>query len=163
MKLFLIRHTEAIDYETESVRTDESRFITPNGRRISLAVFKALKDDLADLEKIFTSPLIRAVQTAEILASSLKYKNDVEIANELRPDSEYDKVVKLVKRNSIFKSIALVGHEPMLGKVVGEITNKETLPFDFKKNGVCYIDYDTESGKGQLKWYLDPKSLEKIS
>lgn len=163
MKLFVIRHTEAIDYETESVRTDESRFITPNGRRISLSVFKTLRDDLSDLEKIFTSPLIRAVQTAEILASSLKYKNDVEISNELKPNSEFDKVIKLIKRNSIFKSIALVGHEPMLGRLVAEITNKETLPFEFKKNGVCYIDYDAESGQGQLKWYFDPKLLEKIA
>jgi len=163
MKLFLIRHTEAIDYETESVRTDESRFITPNGRRISLSVFKTLRDDLSDLEKIFTSPLIRAVQTAEILASSLKYKNDVEIANELSPNSDHDKLIKLIRRNAIFKSIALVGHEPMLGKLALEITKIETLPFEFKKNGVCYIDYNTETGQGQLKWYFDPKSLEKIS
>jgi phosphohistidine phosphatase len=68
MKLFLVRHTEAIDYETESVRTDDIRFITPKGRKISTTVFKALKDDFADLDKIFTSPLVRAVQTAEILA-----------------------------------------------------------------------------------------------
>lgn len=163
MKLFLIRHTEAIDYETESVRTDESRFITPNGRRVALSVFKVLKDDLSSLEKIFTSPLIRAVQTAEILAALLKYKNDVELANELRPDSEQDKVIKLIKRNSVFKSIALVGHEPMLGKLVIEITKRENLPFSIKKNGVCYIDYDTESDKGELKWYFDPKSLEKVS
>ena len=162
MKLYLIRHTEAIDYETESVRSDEYRFITPKGRRISINVFKMLKDEMLDLEKIFTSPLTRAVQTAEILAITVKYKNDVEIANELAMSSSPEKVLQLLKRNSIFKSIALVGHEPMMSMIVRNFTDRDDAEFSFKKSGVCYIDMDLDKGKGKYEWYLNPKTNEYI-
>jgi phosphohistidine phosphatase len=160
MKLYLIRHTEAIDYETESVRSDEHRFITPKGRRIAINVFKMLKDEMLDLEKIFTSPLVRSVQTAEILAITVKYKNDVEIANELAMSTSPEKVIQLLKRNSIFKSIALVGHEPMLSTIVRNFTDKKDPEFTFKKAGVCYINMDIDKGTGKYEWYLNPKTTE---
>lgn len=162
MKLYLIRHTEAIDYETESVRSDEYRFITPKGRRIAINVFKMLKDEMLDLEKIFTSPLIRSVQTAELMAVTVKYKNDVEIANELTLASSPEKVLQLLRRNSIFKSIALVGHEPMMSTVVRTFTDRTDPEFSFKKAGVCYIDMDLEKGKGKFEWYLNPKTNEYV-
>ena len=159
MKLFLIRHTEAIDYETESVRNDENRYITPKGRKISTTVFKALKEELAELDKIFTSPLIRAVQTAEVLAVILKYKNDVEIANELLLPTPSSKVSQLLKRNSIFKSIALVGHEPMMSSLVSAFSERKTYEVPFKKSGVCYIDFDVDKETGKFVWYFDPKTM----
>jgi len=162
MKLYLIRHTEAIDYETESVRSDEYRFITPKGRRIAINVFKMLKDEMIDLEKIFTSPLIRSVQTAELLAVTVKYKNDVEIANELTLSSTPDKILHLLKRNSIFKSIALVGHEPMMSNLVRIFSDRTDTEFSFKKAGVCYINMDLDKGKGKFEWYLNPKTTEFI-
>jgi len=160
MKLYLIRHTEAIDYETESVRSDEYRFITPKGRRIAINAFKLLKDEMIDLEKIFTSPLTRSVQTAEILALTVKYKNDVEIANELTMASTSEKILQLLRRNSIFKSIALVGHEPMMSTIVRNFTDKKDPEFAFKKAGVCYINMDLEKGTGKYEWYLNPKTCE---
>lgn len=162
MKLYLIRHTEAIDYETESVRSDEYRFITPKGRRIAINVFKMLKDEMIDLEKIFTSPLIRSVQTAELLAVTVKYKNDVEIANELTLSSSPEKILQLLKRNSIFKSIALVGHEPMMSTIVRTLSDRTDPEFSFKKAGVCFINMDLDKGKGKFEWYLNPKTSEFI-
>jgi phosphohistidine phosphatase len=159
MKLFLIRHTEAIDYETESVRNDENRYITPKGRKISTTVFKALKEELAELDKVFTSPLVRSVQTAEILAVILKYKNDVEIANELTLPTPLSKVLQLLKRNSIFKSIALVGHEPMMSELVSSFSDRKTYTVPFKKSGVCYIDFNVDKETGKFEWYFDPKTM----
>ncbi|MCX6165430.1 MAG: phosphohistidine phosphatase SixA [Ignavibacteriae bacterium] len=160
MKLYLIRHTEAIDYETESVRSDEHRFITPKGRRIAINVFKMLKDEMLDLEKIFTSPIVRSVQTAEILAITVKYKNDVEIANELTLASSPEKVLQLLRRNSIFKSIALVGHEPMMSTIVRNFTDKKDPEFALKKASVCFINMDLDKGTGKFEWYLNPKTSE---
>jgi len=162
MKIYLVRHTEAIDYETESVRSDDLRFITPKGRKVAASIFKALKEELNDLEKIFTSPLIRAVQTAEIMALTLKYKNDVEIANELNISSTGNKVIQLLKRNSVFKSIALVGHEPMISGLVHELSDNQDPAFTFKKAGVCCIEIDPEMGKGRFEWYYNPKTMVKV-
>jgi phosphohistidine phosphatase len=158
MKLFLIRHAEAIDYETESVRNDDLRYITPKGRKISVTVFRALKEYFLELDKVFTSPLTRSVQTAEILAVSLKYKHDVEIANELLLGSPASKVAQLLKRNTVFNTIALVGHDPMMSELVTALSDRKELNFEFRKSGVCFIDYDADKGEGKFQWFYNPKT-----
>lgn len=160
MKLFLIRHAEAIDYETESVRSDDLRFITPKGRKTSSTVFKSLKDFFVDLDKVFTSPLTRSVQTAEVLASTLKYKHDVEIANELLLNGTASKIMQLLKRNTVFNSIALVGHEPLMSLLVEGLSDKKELNFHFRKSGVCFIDYDAVKETGKFEWYYDYKTSQ---
>ncbi|MCX7832862.1 MAG: phosphohistidine phosphatase SixA [Ignavibacteria bacterium] len=162
MKILLIRHAEAIDYETETVRNDEWRFITPKGRKTSLSVFKKLKDEFFTLEKIYSSPHIRSVQTAEILATYLKFKFDVEVVNELSPDSPVEKVVDLIKRNSIFQTVALVGHDPMMSNLVNVLSGGKVTDLQMKKSGVACIEYDVKAQKGEFQWYLNPKTLEKV-
>jgi len=162
MKLFLIRHGEAIDFETQSVKTDEYRFITPKGRKASRDVFRKIKEHFYGLEIIFTSPLTRAVQTAEILANILKFENDVEIANELDFETTPGKMLDLIKRNSSLESIALVGHEPVMGLFVSSFTDRNVLNFSFKKSGVALINFDVKKGTGEFAWYFDPKSREYI-
>jgi len=162
MKIFLIRHGEAIDYETNSVKTDEFRFLTPKGRMITRKVAKHLKDELTACDKIFTSPLTRAVQTSEVIATSIKFKNDVEIANELRIGSSISQVIELIRTNLGLSSIALVGHEPMMGMLVGSLSDKKDF-YNFKKSGVCLIDFDIKKENGAYKWFLNPKTLEEIN
>jgi phosphohistidine phosphatase len=157
MKIFLVRHGEAIDYETESVKNDVNRFITPKGRKVSRNVFKKLRSEFYGLEVIFTSPLTRALQTAEILANSVKFENDVEIANELITPGSVENVTQLIKRNSLYGSLALVGHEPMMGMLVQALSDGKENLFLFKKSGVCCIDFDTKKQTGKFLWYYDPK------
>lgn len=160
MKLYLIRHAEAIDYETETVTTDEYRFITPNGRQVTRKAAKFLKDELADLDKIFTSPLIRAVQTAEIFAVRLKFKGDVEPVNELKNEATISSLQNLIKKNSNLNSIALVGHDPKMSILAKAFSDKEELNFEFKKSGVCLIGFDLKNESGKFIWFLNPKTLE---
>lgn len=157
MKLFLIRHAEAIDYETETVKSDDYRFITPKGRKTSLTVFKKLKDEFLELDKIFSSPLIRSVQTAEILASTLKFRFDVEVNNELHISSSHTEVPAFLKRNSIFSSVAIVGHNPMMELLLKEFAGK-LIPF--AKSGVACVDFDLSKLTGKFLWYMNPKTLE---
>ncbi|HEY5534338.1 MAG TPA: phosphohistidine phosphatase SixA [Ignavibacteria bacterium] len=157
MKIFLVRHGEAIDYETESVKNDANRFITPKGRKVSRNVFKKLRSEFSGLEVIFTSPLTRALQTAEILANSVKFENDVEIANELITPGSVENVTQLIKRNSRYGSLAIVGHEPMMSMLVQALSDRKENLFSFKKSGVCCIDLDTKEQTGKFLWYYDPK------
>ena len=162
MKIYLIRHGEAIDHETSSVKSDEYRFLTIKGRMTTRKVAKHLKEELEATDKIFTSPLTRAVQTSEIIATSIKYKNDVEVANELRIGSSISQVVDLIKVNANLDSIVLVGHEPMMGMLVNALSNKKDF-YNFKKSGVCLIDFDVKKEQGTYKWFLSPKTLEHIN
>ncbi len=160
MKVFLIRHAEAIDYETETVRNDEYRYITPKGRKTSISVFRKIKDEFLTLEKIYSTPLIRGVQTAEILATSLKFKFDVEVVNELLFGSPATGVADLIKRNAIFESIAFVGHNPMMSELVKLLSDRKDDQFEFRKSGVCCIEYNVSSVQGKFQWYINPKTLE---
>lgn len=161
MKIYLIRHGEAIDHETNSVKTDEYRFLTVKGRMTTRKVAKNLKEELSLADKIFTSPLTRAVQTAEIIATTIKFKNDVEIANELKIGSPMSKIIELITEHSTMNAIVLVGHEPMMGMLVHTLSDKKDF-YNFKKSGVCLIDFDVKKEHGTYKWFLNPKTLEHI-
>jgi len=160
MKIFFIRHAEAIEYETPTVTSDEYRFITPDGRKVSKEIVKHLKEKFLGLEKIFTSSLIRAVQTAEIFADELNFEGEVELVDELKNEATTSSLQQLIKENSELNSIALVGHEPKMSLLLKIYTGLTELDFDFKKSGVCLVDFDVESGEGKLEWYFNPKTKE---
>jgi len=160
MNIFLIRHAEAIDYQTETVRSDEYRFLTPKGRLTSLKVSKQLKNEFIGLEKIFTSPLIRAVQTAEILASVIKFDKDVEAVKELAFGVSASRMISLIERNAGYNAIALVGHEPMMSMLFDSLTSSP-FPDKFRKSGVCLVNYNVKNKSGKPVWYFNPKTLKK--
>lgn len=159
MKIFLIRHAEAIDYETDTVKEDDLRFITAYGRNATRKVAKKLKEELKDLDKIFTSPLTRSVQTAEILAVRLKFKNEVELVNELRNDYSAASLQVLIDKNSALNSIALVGHEPKMSLLVRSFSEKKDFS-EFGKSSVCLIEFDVKAQSGKFIWYFNSKTME---
>lgn len=161
MKIFFIRHAEAIEYETSTVTLDEYRFITPNGRKVTKEIVKHLKEKFLGLEKIFTSPLTRAVQTAEIFADELNFEGEVELVDELKNEAATSTFQQLIKDTAeLNDSIALVGHEPKMSFLLKLYTGLTELNFDFKKSGVCLVEFDIKSGAGTLKWYFNPETME---
>ena len=162
MNIFLIRHAEAIDHETDTVRDDEYRFITSNGRNVTRKVAKFLAEELYDLDIIFTSPLIRAVQTAEIFADELEFKKEVVLVNELKNEISTESLRQLLQNNLNLTSVALVGHEPKMSMLVKNFSDKTNFN-EFRKSSVCLIDYNPESGVGKFNWYFDSKKMEFVS
>ena len=159
MKIYLIRHAEAIEYETETVTNDEYRYITGIGRKITRKTAKHLRSELNELDKIFTSPLIRAVQTAEIFAAELKFKYEVALARELKNESSIVSLQELLDRNADLNSVALVGHEPKMSLIVKCFSNKKNLP-EFGKSSVCLIEKNVHTDEGTFRWYFDSDKME---
>ena len=83
MKLYLVRHAEAI--ERSATTPDASRYLTTKGRLSFRKIARRARKAGAVPDVIFTSPLLRSVQTAEILAERLKHKGDVVVARETLP------------------------------------------------------------------------------
>ena len=113
---------------------------------------------------MFTSPLIRCKQTAEIVLKYVKSKNNIEELNELRPEGNklelYNKLSKL-KQDSL---TLLVGHEPYLSELIGEAIGGASR-IDLKKGGLARIRTISLQPKiqGDLRWLLTPKHMKKIS
>ncbi|MBL8006763.1 MAG: histidine phosphatase family protein [Ignavibacteria bacterium] len=160
MKIFLIRHAEAADIYSDRVLPDEYRFITPGGRKSAIKCAEKLKEHFSRTEIIYTSPLVRAVQTAEIFAVRLKFKGQVIAAEELLNESPVSSFQNLMNAADISGSAAFVGHEPKMSYLVKYLTGRRSLNFEFGKCGVCLIEYNNLKDTGEFKWYYNPKIRE---
>jgi phosphohistidine phosphatase len=148
MKIYLLRHGKA-DWPNWD-KSDDERPLTPDGREQVAAVAKLLAR-LEIAPSIFTSPLPRASQTAEIAGKYLRQK--VQVDSLLRPGFDAGKLRKLLKDFS-GNSLMIVGHEPDFTRTIFQLTGGETkLP----KAGVALIELDTTSMKGELRWLVPPK------
>ena len=137
-RLYLLRHAEAAD----SV-PDETRPLTPEGIRDMKAGAKALAQAAPDVQRILTSPLLRARQTAEIAGKALGLKP--ELWESLRPG----------RKPVLPKEIALlVGHAPGLDQVAQELTGARIA---LRKGGACCLEGDL------LDWLLTPRQLRLLA
>ena len=152
MKLYLVRHAAAIARGAQVV--DEHRYLIPRGRESFRLTAKkmARKGNMPDA--IITSPLVRAVQTAEILAEALAFKGKLVVSQELAPGFDPAKLNRILASFKGTRKLALVGHEPDLGEVAGTLL-KLTRPLPFKKGMVvCLKIPPTKRTRASLKWIL---------
>jgi len=119
MIIHLIRHGEAIERSQEII--EEHRFLTCRGRKRFRKVASSLKKTGVKPDLILTSPLVRAVQTAEILAQALKQRGDLLVSTLLAPGFQPGELDELLSRYPKAREIALVGHEPDLGALAGNL------------------------------------------
>jgi len=110
MQLFIIRHGIAID-EGPGL-SDEDRYLTAEGRHRTAKVGKLLRDQVGGLDLILTSPLVRAVQTADIVARELEC-DDVRVCTALAPGGSLSRVDAAIEDAFDVERLALVGHEPL--------------------------------------------------
>ena len=148
MKLYLLRHGKA-DWPNWN-QPDDERPLTEEGRKEVATVAKLLSR-MGIIPVILTSPLPRASQTAEIAGKHLHAKVQVEPL--LRPGFDLERLGKLL-RNFPGDSLMVVGHEPDFTRTIRQITGGNTK---MPKAGVAFIELETGSLKGVLRWLLPPK------
>ena len=115
MDVFLIRHAEAID-ETLELR-DPMRHLTAAGRTQATSLGDRLRWHDCTPTHIWTSPLVRAVQTAELVAAGLAAGVPVEVIPALAPGESARSVIHAVQAVDPTSAIVLVGHEPGLSGI----------------------------------------------
>ena len=116
MKIHFIRHSEAIDHSVDG--PDAHRYLTCRGRTRFRRVAASLKKMGIDPDIIITSPLIRAVQTADILAELLRFSGELSITPALAPGFNLSNLKDLLLSHNDAGEIVMVGHEPDLGNLV---------------------------------------------
>jgi phosphohistidine phosphatase len=160
-ELYLVRHAVAAE-RGDSWPDDDQRPLTTRGVHRFKDSLPALKSLDASIDEIFSSPLIRAKQTADLLAAAVGsgVKTLDALAPGHSPSVVMGQLAKAAKRNRI----ALVGHEPGLGELAAHLIGA-SHPLTFKKGGVCRIDLGTLSPKqtGSLVWLATPKMLRGLA
>jgi phosphohistidine phosphatase len=153
MQLYFLRHGEA-DWPGWT-KPDDERPLTDFGKKEVRQVARFLNRLKVKLDLVVTSPLPRALQTAEIVAEQLKTKLRQDEA--LEPGFGISELRTVLKRHSS-KVLMLVGHEPDFSSVISALTGGF---LKISKAGVALVDIDPETEKGRLLWLFPPKFARK--
>lgn len=164
IELYLVRHAIAAEHGPKWP-DDRLRPLTPMGqKRFKDAVRGLVAVDVA-IDLVITSPLVRARETAMLLADGLKPKPSVQELDALAPGGKPTAIIEAVARHAKrHRRIALVGHEPDLGELAARLLGARGL-VEFKKGAVCAIDVDsaTPGGPGTLRWLFPPRALRALA
>lgn len=115
MILHLLRHAEAED--THGKMTDAERKLTTHGHESAGVLAAKLKKKLSGISAIFSSPMPRARQTAEIFADHLGKADLVEIKEWLATGTDAHQILKNLKNHIKQDELMLVGHEPWISEL----------------------------------------------
>ena len=160
--LYLVRHGIAAA-RGPSWPDDTKRPLTPKGTTRVRQIARGLQRLDVDIDVVLTSPLVRAKQTAELLADGLKPSPTLHVTSALSPGVGPAALVEALQSYRKARGVALVGHEPDLGEFAAWLTGAEA-PLPFKKGGICRIDIPSAHGhgSGQIVWFATPRMLRAL-
>lgn len=141
--MFLIRHAEAVD-ETIELR-DPHRHLTPHGRSQARALGERLRWHDCGPTHLYASPLVRALQTAELVCNAIGGDAGVEVMPQLAPDGSARDVVAKIRALPDDAEVMLVGHEPSMSAIAGLLANQPDFPALAKAEAVRIDD-------GSVRW-----------
>lgn len=157
MRILLIRHAvaEERDVWEKTGASDEKRPLTPDGAKKMKKAAKGLMVLVPEIAAIASSPLVRAWQTASIVADQY-YGRSPEQLLALAPNGHREDVLTWINQ---FEggTVALVGHEPDLGELVGWLIGRRPESnIGFKKGGAAMVEFGTQrdAGTASLRWMM---------
>jgi len=190
MRLYFVRHGQAVEPQdwdgAEAARplTTEGAaqmrlaaqgiaiLIDANGRGSTLAASERITH-------IFSSPYVRARQTADLVAEALGLPTvSVEERTELASGCDFTQMTPLIVGNPEAAGLIFVGHEPDLSAIIGVLISPDThavAHVEMKKGACCRVDLSsphvqrganaahTLAGRGALVWLLTAKQLARLA
>jgi phosphohistidine phosphatase len=166
MQLLVIRHAIAEDREefAQSGETDDDRPLTVFGKRRMRRNSRGLRRIAPRIDVLAASPLVRADQTARIVAEEYRLE-EVDTVEALRPTGKLRGFLQWLAKQSDDAVVAIVGHDPHLAKLITWLltgVENETIPL--KKGGAALIEFDGKpaAGQGVLQWMLTPSQLRAL-
>jgi phosphohistidine phosphatase len=160
MEILVIRHGQAVD--DAPGLGDAGRWLTGRGRKVTRRVARWLtKSKARRPAAIWTSPLVRSVQTAEIIAEAAELTDDVSVVAELSPSRDTAELLRLLSSHQGAEPLALVGHEPSLSTLVTSLLGDVGWT-GLKKSGVVAMSWDGR-GPGVLRFILDLKAMKPVN
>ncbi|HTY08244.1 MAG TPA: phosphohistidine phosphatase SixA [Candidatus Edwardsbacteria bacterium] len=166
MNLYLLRHGIAVDRGSPYYPNDDDRPLTPEGQKKMLQAVRGMKAVGLAFDCILASPVLRAKQTAEIVAGVFDAMNILEFSPHLSTAGDARSLVKQINdQYGDRRDILLAGHEPYMSSLVSRLAGGDQgLSVDFKKGSLCLLQIETlRWGKcATLCWLLTPGQLRAI-
>jgi phosphohistidine phosphatase len=164
MDLLIVRHAIAFERDRHRWHEDAARPLSPAGIRRARKAAAGLKQLTKRPERLLTSPLVRARQTAQILTDIAGWPEAEEVP-ELSPGEPALAVLELLAKDR-GKLTAVVGHQPGLGHLLAAclLGGGGSLPIEMKKNAVACVSFEgrPRPGHAALEWLATPKMLRAL-
>src|SRR6478752_2763847 len=145
MDVIVVRHGVAMDRDeaAENAIADEDRPLTPKGRRRMKAAARALADLATGADLLFSSSLLRAVQTAKIVRRAFEDDIGYRETPALLPHAEPSELARVLSEGPAMPVVLVVGHEPHLGRFVGwSLAGQAKDLVELDKGGACSIRFE---------------------
>lgn len=169
LQLYLVRHAIAAP-RGEDWPDDATRPLTPDGMTRMRRAARGLAAFGVQIDVVLTSPLVRARQTADILAGAFTPPPSVALVDALAPGGTVAGVLGEVVKHARKGSMALVGHEPGIGELAAHLLGMGRA-LEFKKGAVARVDVSGLNASGPqasqrltstLRWFLPPRALRAL-
>ena len=160
MRLLLIRHAIAVPRGTDIA--DDERPLTKRGFRRFRAAARGLARAVKRPDALLTSPLVRAHQTAVIVAEAWGRTRPVEVP--ALAGGTFEELAEVLGQYPLDATVVLVGHEPDLSSHLARLLGTpHEARLTFRKGGAALVDVPgTLTDGGALIWYLSPRLLRRM-
>lgn len=165
-ELCIMRHGAAFEPGSPGYPDDSKRPLTPTGKKKMQEIARGLGRLGFEPGWVVSSPLVRAVETAEIIAESFAAKVPLEFSDALCPGGSAEALISFLARHAGRRRVLVVGHEPDLSELAARLMGANRhANLAFKKGGCCLITFNEFPPKspGQLVWWLTPRVLRKLA
>jgi len=154
MRVYLVRHAESVD--RIGTMPDSARYLTARGRVSFRETALRFREAGATPAFLFTSPCVRAVQTAEILAEAIRYEDAVIVAPQLAPGFDMHGLDAILSGCPGSGEVALVGHEPDLGRLLTLLLSLSAA-YAMRKGAIAAVDLPDAGNRsrGAFAWLLE--------
>lgn len=159
MELYLIRHADALPAGAAGTASDTERPLSDKGVEQMTRLASVIQAVELPIQRLVTSPLVRARQSAEVLAEHLGLeRNRVVTCDYLAPGGPRKRLARWLAQQDL-DHIALVGHEPDLGRFLGWLIGSRKVHIEFAKAAIAGVACAAPLGKrcGSLLWLVPPR------
>ena len=163
--LYIMRHGLAVTRGSVRFSDDAQRPLVPEGKEKMREIAEGLKRMGFEVDWIVSSPLVRAVETAGIIADSLASSAPVDVCEAMRPGGSPEDVIAFLAKRPSRTRVLVVGHEPDLSELAARLIGAGShANLALKKGGCCMISFNDfpPRSPGQLVWWLTPRLLRKL-
>lgn len=160
MLLFFLRHADAVQ---NPLLNDSERPLSDLGRLQAETVGRYLKSSGTTIDRVFSSPLARAVETSEIVGRTLGI-GSIEQTEYLVPGTRKKQLLDFINAAGA-PSVLMTGHEPHISQTVSLLlSGTETLALEFRKCSLAclVVSEPVRAGHAMLQWLLTSEQMERL-
>lgn len=159
--VYLARHGQA---EPGYDVADGQRSLTGVGRRSVRAVGRLLAQQRGSIDRVVTSPLVRAVQTAEILAGELGLDEGVSARRIVAEPPSTAALVDLIQQTPAdAQGLLLVGHEPTMSILASALLRVAEYPRAFRPGTVLSVEFDRTTRQATFAFVIEPQGPQLVT